>query len=509
MTEFRNIFSISVSPNAEGARQARKSLQAEITDTDIPDECRDGLMLATAEWITNLGQHPEHTSNQVNVVLTRVGGTLVFEINDDGSPFETFHQTLLSVDGPPKLDETGMGLKLMAKYFPAMTYVQSRNNNRLRLQHHIDTDNEKTTVLLVDDDPIILQLYGEYLNETYRTLLADSVDEALQILKRTPIDLIISDIRMPNGASGLDLCAIVRDDHSLGTIPFVFLTGDKNIQTLETAQGLAIDDYLLKPVRKTALLSCAGRIIQNALFIRNRLGDRFDEDLTRLLQPLLPSRLGPYNTAVHSQSAEAGGGDLLFHHRRDTETLIVLADLMGHGSQAKFYSHALAGYLSGMLAALEKLSPEVVLSSLNRAFAEDAHLTNTIATAVVLLISDDGRVRISNAGHPKPLLVGSRAAEHLPTSGSLLGLSLDTAFESHEFSLIMGQRIFLYTDGLSEIGDTPETHENNFSQIRSILKETAAMGISDAALKVEQCIDRLLTEQPRDDLTFVLLEYAG
>jgi serine/threonine-protein kinase RsbW len=228
-----------------------------------------------------------------------------------------------------------------------------------------------------------------------------------------------------------------------------------------------------------------------------------------MLNPWLPDQLGSFKTVVHCQTAEAGGGDLLFHHRMETKTLIVLADLMGHGFQAKFYSHALAGYLSGILAVTKSLSPEVILSSLNKAFAEDAHFKKTIATAVALLISDDGHVQVSNAGQPKPLFIGSQTAEHLPTSGALLGLSLETVFQCHKFSINKGQRIFLYTDGLSEIGETPDTHEKNFSQIQTVLEDATSLDISNASMKVEQCIDRMLTGKPRDDLTFVLIEYCG
>lgn len=509
MTISRNIFSISVYPNAEGARLARKALKTAIADLALPKNCRDGLLLSTAEWITNLGEHSQRSPRHAKLTLQRIGGTFMFELRDDGSAFENFHQAVQCNTAPPKLDEDGMGLQLMARYFPAMTYVSGKNENRLHIQFHMDSTTEMPTILLVDDDPIVRNLYGEYVNGVYRCFLAESADEALQILRRTTIDLIVSDIRMPNGCSGLDLCKDVRRDRSLETIPFIFLTGEKDEDIREAAQGLAIDDYLLKPVRKTTLLSCTGRVIRNAQFIRNRLGDKFDDGLTRLLHPSLPKNLGGYNTAVHWQAAEAGGGDLLFHREMGTETLIVLADLMGHGVQAKFYGHALAGYLSGILSALEDPSPATVLSRLNIAFATDPHLSKTIATAIAVLLSDDGTVLLANAGHPQPLLIGPGGIATLSVSGPLLGLAAESKFERHHIDLVGNRRLFLFTDGLTEIGDRREAHKLNFGRIQSLLEKTRTNSVETSMTRLERRIEKLISGQPADDLTCVLLDYNG
>jgi len=507
-TEARDIFAITVPCGAKGARQARIALKIAMIRASIPKAHQNGLLLATAEWITNLGQHPETQPEEVDVCLVRIGSAYVFEMTDNGSPFTSFEQAAWNETPPLYLSDCGMGVRMIAHYFPIMTYTISKHVNRLRLQCYLSEVVGKPSILMVDDDPVVRKLYGEFLNGAYQTFLADGADEALQILGRTSVDLIISDIVMPNGASGLELCTRIRQDKSLETVPFIFLTGETSNKTRKEAQGLAIDDYLIKPVRKAALLSCAERVILNAQFIRNRLGDRFDESLTRLLHPALANRLGNYNAVVHSRSAEAGGGDLLFHRRIGDNTIIVLADLMGHGSQAKFFSHALAGYLSGMLAALEILSPNAVLEKLNHCFGTDPLLTQTVATAMAVQISDNGIVQIANAGQPEPFLIDQSGNSRVPISGPLLGLNLESVYESYQLNLKHKQRLCLHTDGLSELGNTPESHSHNYAAITALFEETLHLPMDSAAHHVEQFIDQLLTEELSDDLTFIMLEYA-
>lgn len=64
----------------------------------------------------------------------------------------------------------------------------------------------KSTILAIDDDPIILEIYGAILSDLYDVTLAESGEEALGILESNPkIDLILLDIMMP-GMNGYDVC---------------------------------------------------------------------------------------------------------------------------------------------------------------------------------------------------------------------------------------------------------------------------------------------------------------
>ncbi len=73
-------------------------------------------------------------------------------------------------------------------------------------------ENSEKKILLVDDEPAILDLFKNYLNidrQLYGVMTAGNVQDAVGILAREKISLVVSDIKMP-GISGLDLLAIIR-----------------------------------------------------------------------------------------------------------------------------------------------------------------------------------------------------------------------------------------------------------------------------------------------------------
>ncbi len=72
---------------------------------------------------------------------------------------------------------------------------------------------EKRTVLFVDDDEIILRsIKRGFLDEQYNQLFAKSGNEALEILQREEVHIIVTDMRMP-GMDGLELLKIVRETY--------------------------------------------------------------------------------------------------------------------------------------------------------------------------------------------------------------------------------------------------------------------------------------------------------
>ncbi len=105
---------------------------------------------------------------------------------------------------------------------------------------------EKRTVLFVDDEEKILKsLKRGLLDEPYNILLATSGKEAIGILKREEVHIIVTDMRMPE-MSGLELLRIVKEDYP-GIVRIV-LSGYTQVTTLLTAinQG-EIFKFITKP----------------------------------------------------------------------------------------------------------------------------------------------------------------------------------------------------------------------------------------------------------------------
>ncbi|WP_221569064.1 response regulator transcription factor [Alkalihalobacillus sp. TS-13] len=116
-------------------------------------------------------------------------------------------------------------------------------------------------ILIVDDEKKIRDVISSYLHkEGYVTVEADSGNEALKVLKATPIDFLILDLMLPD-RSGEEVCRTIRQEHSL---PILMLTA--KVKEDDKIQGLSIgaDDYMVKPFSPRELIMRVKTILRRA-----------------------------------------------------------------------------------------------------------------------------------------------------------------------------------------------------------------------------------------------------
>ena len=106
-------------------------------------------------------------------------------------------------------------------------------------------------VLVVDDQAINVKMVEFIMQDEpmYEIVSADSGKRALEILEEQEINLILLDLVMPD-MDGFETLEKIKEKYD---IPVVFMTGDKNIETLERAGKYGVDDYLTKPFLPLAL----------------------------------------------------------------------------------------------------------------------------------------------------------------------------------------------------------------------------------------------------------------
>jgi len=106
-------------------------------------------------------------------------------------------------------------------------------------------------ILVVDDEPMNIKMVEVILKDTpmYQVVGATSGMEALKMLDSHEIDLILLDVKMPE-MDGFATMELIRQKYN---IPIVLMTGDRNIETIERATKLGVDDYLTKPFLPLAL----------------------------------------------------------------------------------------------------------------------------------------------------------------------------------------------------------------------------------------------------------------
>jgi DNA-binding NtrC family response regulator len=114
------------------------------------------------------------------------------------------------------------------------------------------TTNEKHSILLVDDNLHILELYKEILSgEGYQLTKATSGEMAIEALERQEFDMIITDLNMGK-MSGLNVLKRAKEVHPETMV--IVMTGNTDIEYAIEALRLHADDYILKPFRIHHLL---------------------------------------------------------------------------------------------------------------------------------------------------------------------------------------------------------------------------------------------------------------
>ncbi|GAF83862.1 unnamed protein product, partial [marine sediment metagenome] len=102
----------------------------------------------------------------------------------------------------------------------------------------------KTTILVVDDEPAILDVLTYNLEKAhYRVLQARNGEEALDLAREQTPDLIILDLMLP-GLDGFEVCRTLRQE---GEVPIIMLTAlDEEVDRVVGLE-LGADDYVVKP----------------------------------------------------------------------------------------------------------------------------------------------------------------------------------------------------------------------------------------------------------------------
>ena len=100
-------------------------------------------------------------------------------------------------------------------------------------------------LLLVDDEPINLQVLRHILQEDYRLLFAKEGPRALEMAERERPDLILLDVMMPK-LNGFDVLDILRNTPATHNIHIIMLTALSQPKDAERAKELGADDFLVK-----------------------------------------------------------------------------------------------------------------------------------------------------------------------------------------------------------------------------------------------------------------------
>ena len=139
------------------------------------------------------------------------------------------------------------GLKNAAKDLRPIESKDKDRTTELAMNRSDDFDFQRHTVLLVDDDPIVLHVLEDWLSDSYHIETAENGQEAFELAQSLSPSLILSDIHMPL-MTGYEMLKALRSLHRTKNIPVIFLTGSSGASAELEALQLGAADFIEKPI---------------------------------------------------------------------------------------------------------------------------------------------------------------------------------------------------------------------------------------------------------------------
>lgn len=259
----------------------------------------------------------------------------------------------------------------------------------------------------------------------------------------------------------------------------------------------------------------ASAILENArLLEQERLRQKMENELNiarQIQQSLMPRHLpreGWFRAAAVNIPTHKVGGDYcdVAHIGSDTWGFII-ADVSGKGVSSALLAALLQGaFFAGGHAATRM---DELMSQVNR-FLTERTQGEKYATLFGAVVSRDGSLRWTNAGHcPALLLRASGALESLEPTSMPIGMLDEAEFEVRETRLEPGDKILAYTDGVTDAQGRDRRHFGT-RRVEELARSSRHLSCPDLLAALVKAVDDFNegTEQ-EDDITAVAVEYAG
>ena len=313
-------------------------------------------------------------------------------------------------------------------------------------------------VLVADDQSdVVLALRLLLRDAGFETDAAASVPEIRSRLIASDYDLLLMDLNYArdttSGREGLELLAEVHSRDPL--LPVVVMTGWGSIETAVEAMRRGARGFIHKPWDNSALADAIRREIADGRATRNaeRRVVREQEEAQAIQRALLPGAMPAIagcDIAARWIPASAFGGDCYDVTPLDASRIAIsIADVCGKGLPAALLMANLQASSRAFAAA--DSSPRAVAQRVNRDLVRNGALRRFVTFFYAVYDRDAGQLAFVNAGHNPPVLLrGDGSVARLATGGMVLGAFEDAEYEQGEVAVAPGDRLVLFTDGITE-----------------------------------------------------------
>ncbi|MGI9391291.1 MAG: PP2C family protein-serine/threonine phosphatase [Boseongicola sp.] len=397
-------------------------------------------------------------------------------------------------------------------------------------------------ILIVDDSMAQRRLLARALSRWgYTTIEAESGEAAIELCHSVDVDFVVSDWMMP-GMSGIEFCQKFREIKQDRPAYFILLTAQTDRETLAEGLENGADDFLSKPfnvVELKARIRAGKRMLtsQRDILDKNQLLSTALDELQKVYsavdrdlrearsfqQALVPDQfhvLPGGNVSFLYRPSGHVGGDLVGMFRvSDTRYGVFSVDVAGHGVASALMTARIAGHLSAsspdrnLALTTDRdgrhcmLPSDEVCRRLNSLLLNEMETDRYLTMVLADVDLDSGKTILAQAGHPSPAVQrADGSVEFVSSYGMPIGLIPDAEFSSFVVQLAPGDRLLLYSDGITECPTTGvdmlgEEGLNNILQAYARIRGPSFLEQLVADLRKQSG----LTEFP-DDLSGILIE---
>jgi phosphoserine phosphatase RsbU/P len=401
-------------------------------------------------------------------------------------------------------------------------------------------------ILVVDDDESNREsLRRRLARHGYTVITAADGQSALDMIERQSFHLVLLDVMMP-GMSGLEVLDRVRQRLSNTDLPIIMATARDQSEDIVAALDSGANDYVTKPldfavvlarVRTQVLLK---QSVDRASELEHKLSARnLDleaanaklelhslrtarelEAAARVQKTFLPSaspKVPDCSFAWVFEPCQQLAGDSLNILLLDKEHVaFYVLDVSGHGVAASLLAVAATrllsavGYEDSIIlqsrdGAMIPVPPSQVASTLNKRFAWNSATAQFMTLFYAVLNTRTRILTYVSAGHPGAIQI-ARGKEPRMLEGSGFPIGVGEAYEDHEVRLERGDRVYLYSDGVTEAMN-PLADMFGSDRLMSALHRGLSKSLSEsvAALQAE-VVAWHAGETSKDDISVLAVE---
>lgn len=400
----------------------------------------------------------------------------------------------------------------------------------------------ETTILIAEDDPGLRTSLSFLLkSKGYGVMAAADGQAALQLMfdkesGQTVADVLITDIQMPR-MNGMDLIAEVRQRKM--DLPIIVITGHGDKDMLVSLLRLGCDDFLSKPfepaevdekvrdVLEKKRRERSARAMEQVDFMADRAQLEAEMATYRRsyenLRKEVEAAVGSYRGLIHfnregyrvpfafrDRPMRDLGGDYLGICDSEKGASVLVADVAGHDMSASYHTVLVKAFFDEHCR--KRQDGAGLFELLNQGLYDEGTNDRMVTAAHLDIDLDAMRCTVVSAGHPRCLMVreGTGEVARIDAGGTVLGVSDELDLSPVALDISPGDRLFLYTDGLSNAqrvdGATGVARTLGEEGLARLLADNAELSLEEHVGLVWEGVFLFTRQRQFDDMLLVGVE---